>query len=238
MKCSPHAVWIHEKVSPQHRTFSNEPFHIKGKIQTTITNNGWTSNSATFTVIADSLNSFIGRDLFDHLSLAVTQSSSVQGNQVNTISSTSEFKEHIAQNFPNLISRIGRSKNLVAVSNFHKDFQPRHQKGRRTRVNLQDKVNMELKKVLDEKHIIKLSSCPDKYFISPIVVTVRKNQSIKLALDSKILTKAILKTNIKCLILIRASNLFLNRLVLPHPRRQQIFHIGFEIRVQLIKFRS
>ena len=73
---------------------------------------------------------------------------------------------------------------------FHKDFQPRHQKGRRIPINLQEKVNSELKKLLDKKHIIKLPSCPDKYFISPIVVTVKKNQTIKLALDSKILNKA------------------------------------------------
>ena len=45
--------------------------------------------------------------------------------------------------------------------------------------------------MLAEKHIVKLSSCPDKYFISPIVVTVKKDQTIKLALDSKRLNKAI-----------------------------------------------
>ena len=47
--------------------------------------------------------------------------------------------------------------------------------------------------MLDEKHIIKLPGCPDKYIISPIVVTVKKDQTIKLALDSKILNKAIHK---------------------------------------------
>ena len=47
--------------------------------------------------------------------------------------------------------------------------------------------------MLDEKHIIKLSSCPDKYFISPTVITVKKDQTIKLALDSKMLNKAIHK---------------------------------------------
>ena len=44
-------------------------------------------------------------------------------------------------------------------------------------------------KLLDEKHIIKLSICPDNFFISPIVA-VKKDQMIKLALDSKILNKA------------------------------------------------
>ena len=41
-------------------------------------------------------------------------------------------------------------------------------------IDLQDKVNNEVKKLSDEKHIINLSKCPDKFFISPIVVTVKK----------------------------------------------------------------
>ena len=47
--------------------------------------------------------------------------------------------------------------------------------------------------MLDENYIIQLSSCFDKYFLSPIVVTVNKDQTIKLALDSKVLNKAIHK---------------------------------------------
>ena len=111
---------------------------------------------------------------------------------VNNISSP-EFKKLIAKTFPELVSCIGRSKNHVAKSKFHKDFQPRLQKDRRIPINLQEKVNTELMKLLNEKHIVKLSSCPDKYFISPIVVTVKKDQTIKLSLDSKVLNKAIHK---------------------------------------------
>ena len=130
--------------------------------------------------------------MFEQLGLAVTQSAFLKGNRVNKIASP-EFKEQIAKTFPDLVSRIGRSKSHVAKSKFHKDFQSRHQKGRRIPINLQDKVNTELKKLLAEKHIIKLSSCPDKYFLSLIVVTVKKDQKIKLALDSKVLNKAIHK---------------------------------------------
>ena len=147
-------------------------------------------------VVADGLKSLIGRDLFDQLGLAVTQSTFRKGNRVNNIASP-EFKEQIAKTFPVLVSRIGRSESYVAKSKFHKDFQPRHQKCRRIPINLQDKINTELKKLLAEKHIIKLSSCPDKYFISPIVVTVKKDQTIKLALDSKVLNKAIHKNKNK-----------------------------------------
>ena len=189
---SPRAFWISERRSPQLLTFSNEPIQVEGKKQYPITSNGWTCDSATFTVVAQGLKSLIGRDLFDQLGLAVTQSTSQKGNRVKNISSP-EFKEQIAKTFPELISRIGRSKNHGAKSKFHKYFQPRHQKGRSIPINLQEKVNIELKKFLDEKNIKKLSSCPDKYFISPIVVTVKKDQTIKLALDSKVLNKAIHK---------------------------------------------
>ena len=178
VQSNPRAFWINETaMPPQLRTFSNETIQVEGKIQAPITIKGWACDSAIFTVVADGLKSLIGRDLFDQLGIAVTQSTFLEGNHVNNISSP-EFKEQIAKTFPVLISRIGRSKSHVAKSKFHKDFQPRHQKGRRIPINLQDKVNFELKNLLDEKHIIKLSSCPDKYFISPIVVTVKKDQTI------------------------------------------------------------
>ena len=175
LKSSPHAFWIHEKSGPQLRKFSNEPKDIGGKVQSPITSIGWSSDTANFTVVEDGLKSLIDRDLFIQIGLAVTKSSSFQGNHVNTISSLSEFQEHIAKKYFNLISRVGRSKNHVAKSNFHKDFQPRHQKGRRIPINLQDKVNIELRRLMEEKRIIKLSNCSDKYFISLIVVTVEKD---------------------------------------------------------------
>ena len=153
VKRSPYTIWIHEKVSPQLRSFSIEPIHVDGKINSPVTSSGWTLNSATFNVVANSLKSLIGRDLFDQLGVAVTHSSSSQGNQVNSISSSSEFKEQNAKTFPNLISRIARSKNHVAISNFHEYFQPRLQKGRITPIDFQDKLNKELKKLLDEKYI-------------------------------------------------------------------------------------
>ena len=107
VQSSPRAFWINETVSPQLRTFSNEPIQVEGKIQSPITSKGWTCDAATFTVVADGIKSITGRDLFDKLGLAVTQSTSQKGNRVNNISSP-EFKEQIAKTFPELISRIGR----------------------------------------------------------------------------------------------------------------------------------
>ena len=136
---SPHVFWIHDNANPQLRTFLKEPIRIEGKVQAPVPSNGWTSDSARFTVVTEGLKSLIGRDLFDQLGIAVTKSSSFPGNQVNTSSPSSEFKEYIALKLPILLSRIRRSKDHVTESKFHKNFQPRHQNGRLIPINLQNK---------------------------------------------------------------------------------------------------
>ena len=60
-------------------------------------------------------------------------------------------------------------------------------------IHLQPKLKIELEKLLNEGHIEKLINCSDQFFISPIVITVKKDKSIKIALDLKILNKAIHK---------------------------------------------
>ena len=76
---------------------------------------------------------------------------------------------------------------------FNKEFIPVQQKGRRVPVHLQERVEKELNKLMDQKHIIKLDKCSDRQLISPIVITVRKDQMVKLALDSKKINKFIHK---------------------------------------------
>ena len=58
------------------------------------------------------------------------------------------------------------------------------QKVRRVPVNSKPRVTVELDRLQKEGHIEKLSSCSDEHFISPIVITVKKDQCMKLALDS------------------------------------------------------
>ena len=91
------------------------------------------------------------------------------------------------------MSRIGKSKHHTVNSKFHKNYHVTHQKWRKVPIHLQPKVKIELEKLLNEGHIEKLTNCSDQFFISPIVITLKKDQSIKIALDSKILNKAIHK---------------------------------------------
>ena len=162
-------------------------------IQAPIASNGWRLEEAEFVVVRDGLKPLVGRDLFDALETSVTQTPKYEGSMVNTITSQCPFKTRIAKQFPQLITRIGCSKIHIVKSKFHRNFLQKHQKGRRVPINLQERVNNKIKKLLEEGHIEKLNNCSDQYFISPIVITVKRDQTIKLALDSKTLNKSIHK---------------------------------------------
>ena len=113
--------------------------------------------------------------------------------EINNIEISCAIKKSLTKAFPELISRIGKSKQHTVNSKFHKNYRVTHQKRRKVPIHLQPKVKIELEKWLNEGHIEKLTNCSDQFFISPIVITVEKDQSIKIALDSKILNKAIHK---------------------------------------------
>ena len=188
----PNSKWIREANPKQLKTFSNEPIHTLGTLQTSIQSNNWYSNPIEIQVVTDGHRPLLGRDLFSALGLSIQQSD----NQTTINQVEQEYcpiKTQIATDFPDLISRIGKSKIHIVRSKFHKNYTPLHQKGRRVPINLLDKVSNELKKLSQQGHIEKLQECSDKNFISPIVITVKKDKSVKLALDSKLLNKSIHK---------------------------------------------
>ena len=74
---------------------------------------------------------------------------------------------------------MDRSKNNIAKSTFKQYFKPTQHKGRQIPLHLVDKVEKELKKLIDDKQTIKIEKCSDEYFICPVVITVKSDNSIK-----------------------------------------------------------
>ena len=165
-----------------------------GKLATTVTYNDWTCKESCLTVVEDGHKQIIGRDIFNSLGLAVVQQQAKSSICViNFDNSACKNKETIASQFTYLVSIIGLPKTHVAKPNFHQKFTAKHQRSRRVSVNLQLRVTVELDCLQKEGHIEKLSSCSYEHFIFPIAITVKKDQSIKLALDSKVFIKSINK---------------------------------------------
>ena len=66
-------------------------------------------------------------------------------------------------------------------------------KGKRIPIHLLPKIKQCIEQLLRDGHIEKLSRCSEDCFIAPIVITAKKDGSIKLALNSKLLNKQIFR---------------------------------------------
>ena len=137
-------------------------------------------------VVDDQKANILGRNLLPNIGIKLVREKP-QSQQVLNIKeedkSNLEIKLSVKDNFTQLCVRIGKPKNHVMKTQIIPDVIPIKQKERRTPIHLQEMVENELKKLIEQKHIIKVKKCSDKQFISPILKTVKKDQTVKLLLD-------------------------------------------------------
>ena len=79
----------------------------------------------------------------------------------------------------------------MKITHIHEPLKPIQLRGRRVPLHLLDSVKTELNRLKDEGRIKKLKNCDEDRFISPIVITCKKDKSIKLALEFKFKKKQI-----------------------------------------------
>ena len=104
-----------------------------------------------------------------------------------------EIKLHISGQFSDPIYRTGRSKNFIVNIYFNKPIKPKQIKGKRLPIHLLPNVKLCIDQLIKDGHNKKLSRCLENCFISPIVITAKRDGSIKLALNSKLLNNQIFR---------------------------------------------
>ena len=150
--------------------------------------NQWRVKSK-FKVIGGGRPSIIGRDSMSSLGLQLIQKTpgdkmmSTQEEKQEAETSSAEapldqWQLYFSNQFNNLFRRVGKTRNYKGQAEFFEKLTPVQQKGRRVPITLQEKVDQETCKLLKQGHIEKLEECSDKYFVSPIVITVKKDGSV------------------------------------------------------------
>ena len=137
------------------------------------------------------------RDILRKLGVHLT-ASKPNGKTVVLISHTTieqNIIKWIFKKYPHLCTRLGRSKNHDAKSTFKENFKPTQHNGRIVPLHLLERVENEKENFIGDNQIKRLEKCSDEYFISPVVITVKEDKSVKIALDSKELNDAIHKNN-------------------------------------------
>ena len=174
--------------------YNGESINPKGRLVVMIESEGWKIQTAPFIIVDNHKAIIIGRNILPRIGIKFIQDK--QTHRVLTVQrsdeSNHEIKQWVKVIFQQLCVRIGKSKYHVMKTQFSKKFAVQ-QKGRRIPIHLQQRVEAELNKLIDHKHIVKLDKRSDKQFISPSVITVKKDQTVKLALDSKKINKYIHK---------------------------------------------
>ena len=168
--------------------YNKQPIRLLGSIQIPISSGGWRVDNAQVLISENRARNLLGLDLQEQLGVVTTQlkAESVQSLEYNSSDPISEcWSSFFTKKYAHLFSRLGRSKHHKVYTNFKFPLVPRQIKGRKVPIHIQDRVANEIKLLVEQGHIEKLDKCTTDFFIAPIVLTAKKDGSIKLALNAK-----------------------------------------------------
>ena len=94
---------------------------------------------------------------------------------------------------PDLFARNGRIKHHKIHARLHEGAVIKQQKGRRVPIQLQEAVKKEIKRLLQEGHIVKVGEIKEDVFLQPTVITVKKDRRVKITLDARELNKNVVE---------------------------------------------
>ena len=132
----------------------------------------------------------LGLDWLDKLEIGLQESH--ETNIIRSIT-TNEKGEKIFKEFENLFKNNHTIKNLTIDIQLKKDAKPIQQKGRPVPIHFQKIVKKELEKLIEKGHLEKADKTTENSFVSPAVITIKKDKSVKIALDSRKLNESCIK---------------------------------------------
>ena len=104
-----------------------------------------------------------------------------------------ERRKRIINEYEDLFKNNHTIKGLTIDIQLKKDVKPIQQKGRPVPIHFQKIFREELEKLIDKGHLEKADKTTENCFVSPAVITIKKDKSVKIALDSRKLNDACIK---------------------------------------------
>ena len=132
----------------------------------------------------------LGLDWLDKLEIGL------QGNKNTNITrhiETDKRRQKIVDEHEDLFKNNHTIKDLTIDLQLKKDTKPIQQKGRLVPRHFQKTVKKELEKLIESGHLEKADKTTENCFVSPAVITMKKDKSVKIALDSRKLNEACVK---------------------------------------------
>ena len=201
-------VVIRDKIDQERYVdYNKRPLELLGYQFVRLELAGVTVSKARVLVAPNSGKSIIGRDWLIALRYKITQP--IERGECNVNTKFTEYAEavneispeekispevqQIMREFPELFKRKARVKDYEIKTDMKENAKITQQKGRRIPIQLQEQVDKEIEKLLKDGHIERIEKIQDDVFIQPTVITVKKDKSVKIALDARALNQSIAK---------------------------------------------
>ena len=207
-------------LSAQFVEYNKQPILILGALKADIRSAGWEVKGVSFLVTERRTRCILGLDLQSKSGIHTTQKTAPTENSRSGVllcEQSQGCKQLFYNKFSELFDHQGSSKNHVVSTEFKYPLCTIQEKGRRILIHIQDKVQSELTNMLLEGHINKLDKCTSDCFIAQNVITVKKDDSSKLAIDAQPINRQLYKIKYQ----------------MPNVDELLVFHsLRFKIRIQ------
>ena len=139
-------------------------------------------------VAREGVKALIGRDWLSQLQYEITPDQSEMEKRVMRFSDQTEMNEDgrkVSEKFPALFTRKGKMNKLRITTQFMQNMKPTQQRGRRVPIQLKEVVTEEIRRMLMMGQIVKVDTIKEDVFIHPTVITVKKDRSVRIAIDTR-----------------------------------------------------
>ena len=105
--------------------------------------------------------------------------------RIQLVENSQSEREKIFNKFPDLFENNDTIKDTEINIQLKPGHYPVKQKARPIPLHLQEDVGRELEKLIKSGHLEKVKDVDEDCFVSPVVITVKNDKSVKIALDSR-----------------------------------------------------
>ena len=171
----------------EYRDVNENRIKFEGKTTATIEING-KRNDLEMLITTKKTNPLLGLDWMKKLGITLETDP-----QINRIVEYPDFTT-LKRKFKKLFHENYTVKGLEVEIQLKEDARLIQQKGRPIPIRLQQSVEKEITKLMKQGHIEKANNLDENCFVSPAVITVKKDKSVKIALDSRKLNEITIKS--------------------------------------------
>ena len=173
----------------EYRDVNDNRIKFEGKTTATVEING-KRNDLLILITTKKTNPLLGLDWMKKL--GITLETGRTDPQINRIVEDPDITT-LKKNFKKLFHENHTVKGLEVEIQLKEDARLIQQKGRPIPIHLQQSVEKEITKLMKQGHIEKANNIDENCFVSPAVITVKKDKSVKIALDSRKLNEITIK---------------------------------------------